>query len=57
MQILCPACHAQKSVSERYSAFTDPCRLQSRLNRETYALFHESPKPPQLSATLRKVEQ
>jgi hypothetical protein len=56
MQVLCPTCHEAKSVSERYSAFCDPCRLQSRLNRETYALFHESQKPPQLCATMRKVD-
>jgi hypothetical protein len=37
---------------ERQSTVCDPCVLRSRFNRETYELFHRSPKVPQLDHTL-----
>ena len=54
LQPLCAECHHAKSTAERQSSLGD-CFLRSRLNRETYAQFHESKKPPQMVQVFREV--
>ena len=55
LQPLCLDCHRAKSLSERQASLGD-CFLRSRLNRETYAQFHLSQKPPQMVKTFRQVD-
>ena len=45
---LCEECHREKSYHEDLSHCEDRNPLVSRLNRETYQMFHLSPKPPQM---------
>jgi hypothetical protein len=47
---VCIPCHRAKCLSESQAHLTDPNPLTSRLNRETYQLFHLARKPPQMVA-------
>jgi hypothetical protein len=51
---ICGACHAQKCYFENLSQINDRNPLVSRFNRETYAAFAMSPKPPQMVANLHQ---
>jgi hypothetical protein len=44
-------------VDESHASVADDNPLRSRLNRETYALFHLSQKPPQMVATLHEYDE
>ena len=54
LQALCVTCHCGKSASECTASVGETNCLKSRFNRETYKLFHMSPKPPQLVANLHE---
>jgi hypothetical protein len=47
---VCPPCHRAKCLGESQLHISDQNPLTSRLNRETYQLFHLSRKPPQMVA-------
>lgn len=49
---VCHECHRAKTLSESQAQIADATPLLSRLNRETYELFHMSRKPPQLVANI-----
>jgi hypothetical protein len=54
LQGLCVQCHCGKSVMECQASISETNCLKSRFNRETYRLFHMSPKSPQLVADLHQ---
>ncbi len=56
MAAVCPPCHAQKSYGEVMSNVEDGNPLTSRFNRETFELFVQSAKPPQLVANVHPPE-
>jgi hypothetical protein len=47
---VCLPCHRAKCLGESQLHISDPNPLVSRLNRETYQLFHLGRKPPQMVA-------
>ena len=56
LQIICKACHAEKTQLETLSFVEESNPLLSRFSVETHKAFVESPKSPQLVANLRKKE-
>jgi hypothetical protein len=54
LQIICKACHTQKTQLETLSFVEESNPLLSRFSVETHRAFLESLKPPQLVANLHK---
>ncbi len=54
LQVICKACHADKTQLETLSFVEEPNPLLSRFSIETHKAFVESPKPPQLVANLHR---
>ncbi len=57
VQIICKACHAEKTQLETLSFVEESNPLLSRFSVETHKAFVESPQPPHLVANLHKKEE
>ena len=54
LQMLCVGCHREKTANEQASFVDEGNPLLSRFSLEAYREFVESPKPPQIVASMKE---